>query len=445
VHQTPLQSDGTIHSPTTTKNYNLLNQLISETDENGHTTTTTYNVYGNPTQITRPDGAQESYTYTPKGRLKQKTNPDNTTITYQHDPKGHLLEETHLDPQGNILKKETYSYKTHLLQTKTDAMGLTTTYQYDGAGRKIKEQIGNTKTILYTYDDHGRLIKKEQEGRQEIYEYDWLDRLTAKTLQDQGTPFAKEAYSYNLYGKQTHKTIWQTPEQTAHYWSHYHSDGRIKCRFNPLNQVTIWDYKRPLHELSGQVQVRIIHDPLGRPHIETEDTHHRLATTESFDKGRQVSLTRYEYDPAGNCIKEHSLIMADGQPLREYWLQKQYNNRGHLATQTEQPQGRKTQYHYDNMGRLAHKIKPDGVGLLYTYDALGRLKTLTSTDNTIAYTYSYDLHDNITQIQDHIQGRLKQRTPNDAQNVKLKMQEKNPTRFRKKISKRRKFHDEVTK
>jgi hypothetical protein len=38
-------------------------------------------------------------------------------------------------------------------------MGLVTTYNYDGAGRKISENVGQNKIIRYEYDDFGRIIK----------------------------------------------------------------------------------------------------------------------------------------------------------------------------------------------------------------------------------------------------------------------------------------------
>ena len=62
------------------------------------------------------------------------------------------------------------------------------------------------------------------------------------------------------------------------------------------------------------------------------------------------------------------------------------------------------------MGRLSTKQLPSQVELYYTYDSLGRLKTLVSSDQTVSYTYSYDLHDNPVEIQDHVSGNLLKRT-----------------------------------
>jgi RHS repeat-associated protein len=57
---------------------------------------------------------------------------------------------------------------------------------------------------------------------------------------------------------------------------------------------------------------------------------------------------------------------------------------------------------YDRHGRLHTIVKPDGVVLTHTYDLFGRLLTLTSSDETIHYTYTYDLKDNVLSATDEI-------------------------------------------
>lgn len=169
-------ANGNILKPAAYKKYNVLNQMVGETDEKGRQTTYSYNVYGNPTQITYPDGAKETFNYYPCGWLKEKHQADGTVISYQYDAKGHILNETFLDKNGNKFKSEEYLYKGPLLVSKKDDRGLVTTYAYDGAGRKIGETVEGLKTIRYSYDGFDRLIRKEEEGRVELIDYDGLDR-----------------------------------------------------------------------------------------------------------------------------------------------------------------------------------------------------------------------------------------------------------------------------
>jgi YD repeat-containing protein len=400
----PLQdSEGQQIFPTIRNKYNLLNQLISQIDENGHETQYSYNIYGSPIKILYPDQAQERFIYTRQGWLKQKWNADGTSISYDYDAKGQLKEKQYLNKQGITVKEEKYDNQGPLLLSETDSMGLITSYVYDGAGRKIEEHI-DLKSIYYFYDDFNRLIKKEQNGRQEIFEYDWLDRLITKTSRDSlGNLYAKEAYEYDIQGNQISTTTWQTPDQQSIYRSQHHSTNLLQWKENPLKHRTQWEYDDSHTNTHGQqVQLRTISDALRRPIKETDDAHHRLAKLEHYDGQKQLSCTQYYYDPMGHLATERILVMKNGQHLREYGITRSYNKRGLLKLETEMPQGKTTHYHYDTMNRLIEKEKPDGIKLTYTYDALGRLQTLKSSDETISYTYTYDLHDNITQVQDHV-------------------------------------------
>lgn len=102
----------------------------------------------------------------------------------------------------------------------------------------------------------------------------------------------------------------------------------------------------------------------------------------------------------GHITKRQADVISEGIKQREYAIHNTYNSRGLLESETEMPSGKKTSYTYNSMGNLEVKIKPDGILLYHTYDALGRLKTLSSSDKTIHYVYTYDFHNNIIQVED---------------------------------------------
>lgn len=396
-------SDGTLFSGVLIKEYNLLNQAISITNENGHTTKYAYNTYGNPTKISYPDQTKERLIYYPCGWLKEKIQADQTSIFYRYDAKGHLIEETFKDEQGNLLKTEKYHYKGPLLQYKTDAMGLKTRYEYDGAGRKIKETIGHLKTIHYRYDDFDQLIEKREEDRVETQEYDLIGQVIGKEVHENGILVSKEAYTYDIQGNPTTKTVWQSLDHAAIYTVRYYSDGAIKWKEDPLGNRTRYSYDHATpYALGHHIKTIKILDPLGRLTRETYDPYNRLSKKEIFDQDRCVSLTEWAYDAAGNCIKEKALVMTNGEPIRDYWIERNYNRRVLLEEEIEMPKSKSTKYHYDRMQRLLQKIKPNGDEIDYAYDSLGRLKALTASNGSIAYLYDYDLHDNITKVEDSI-------------------------------------------
>lgn len=400
--------NGGILQPSTTKVYNVLNQAIEETDENGHTTKYTYNVYGSPTHITYPDNSQECFSYYPSGWLKKKVSADGTTQSFSYDPKGHLLKETFYDAKGAELKWMRYSYKGDLLLSRQDSMGLLTLYEYDRAGRKIKETIGGTKTIHYHYDGLNRILKKEESGLVELIAYDDLNRPISKIQQnDKDHIFTKEEYVYDIQGNQIEKNVWQCPGKPASYSSHYNPDGSLQWKKDPLENLTSWKYTHEnLNAIKQKVELRTMLDPLERTTKEIYDSSHRLAVHNIYDSNQIVSSAEFYYDAVGHLTKELSKVysLGDRKFLREYSVLRTYNSRGLVETETEMPGDKKITYSYDSMKRLIKKVKPDGVELQYTYTALGKVATLKSSDGTISYTFKYDFHGNLIEAKDLVNG-----------------------------------------
>ena len=85
----------------------------------------------------------------------------------------------------------------------------------------------------------------------------------------------------------------------------------------------------------------------------------------------------------------------------------QYDTLGRVTTSYQafgHPEQKVTAFGYNDAGHKTKVIKFDGTIIHYTHDVLGRVATMTSTDNTIAYEYTYDLNDNVISIVDAIQG-----------------------------------------
>jgi YD repeat-containing protein len=149
---------------------------------------------------------------------------------------------------------------------------------------------------------------------------------------------------------------------------------------------------------------------LKRPTYELEDAFQRVIKREVLENNSSFSCMQFNYDAEGNPTKEEATVLVNGQPKREYGIIRTYNNRGLLESETEIPNGKITRFQYDAMGRLQHKQKPDGVFLHHVYDALGRLQALASSDHTVAYSYTYDLHDHLIQVYDHVHAITQKRT-----------------------------------
>ncbi|MBQ4481413.1 MAG: RHS repeat-associated core domain-containing protein [Victivallales bacterium] len=132
------------------------------------------------------------------------------------------------------------------------------------------------------------------------------------------------------------------------------------------------------------------------------------AVAQSLSADGSQRTTRYEYDAAGNMVRETS---PDGTSVQyEYDLKGNltleygdtyrvayaYDHRSRLVVMTtwRTPDGSgpgdTTTWSYDTRGRMVRKTYADGSHVDYTYDADGNVLTRTSARGIIA-TYTYDL------------------------------------------------------
>ena len=342
--------------------------------------------------------------------MKRSCDPDGTSVCYEYDPKGRLTYERTFDAAQNMLKEERFHYKGPPLDYKKDAMGVRTHFYYDGAGRKIKEVKGDFKVITYRYDAFDRIIEKREDDRIELTHYDAVGQTIGKTWYDKGIIVRKEGYSYDLQGNLLEKKVWFDEHQQAIDLTLYNSDGTLRCRVDPMQRRTHYSYDYGIpYPGGGFVKKVTTTDPLGRETIDLFDPYGRVVERKILENNQTVSSFRWVYDQEGRCIKELASVMAEGKAIRDFWVERKHNSSGLLIEETEMPAKRRIAYHYDSMKRMIEKKKPNGVSLITTYDALGRKKTFSSTDGSVSYEYTYDLHDNIIEIKDLVNHCVQER------------------------------------
>lgn len=409
-------SSNEIIIPQVSKKYNPLNQVIEETDENNHTTTFSYNLYGDPTEIIHPDNSIEKFSYYPCGWLKQHWKEDGTSIRYYYNSYGNITREEWLDPNGLVLKYQEYFYKGNQLRSKIDASGLTTTYTYNLAGLKETESIGNTKTIHYKYDDFGRKINvfvldENNKVYSEKFEYDWLDRIISQTIQDGAeTFFRHEEFEYDLFGNQISNKIYHADDKVAIYKKHYDVFGNLVLQENPLHHQKKWFYNYHYKNHMGQDVLQIERvDSLRRKTVEEYDAYQRVVKREMYEKEILLSRTQFFYDGKGNLTLQKIAIINNGEILGEYSVQRGYNNRGLMISETELPLEKEMFLVYNSKGKVIQKINPNKVILYYGYDYLDRIETISSSDDSVDYSFSYDLNDNPIFVKDNVRNSFQHR------------------------------------
>jgi len=288
----------------------------------------------------------------------------------------------------------------------TDALGRTITYSYDGGGRLIRTDFADGSHVRSAYYANGQLAEAVDElGRIRRHEYDSLDRLLA-VIDPVGQ---RTEYSYDEAGnKLTQKdalgriTRWE-----------YDLLNRNTARILPMAQRESFAY-----DVAGHQTART--DFMGRTTVIEYDLNGR-PTRASFADGR---VEQTAYDAAGNRVSATTL---DGT-----WRWT-YNVRNQVIRE-EQPNAT-LEYSFDIGGnRTEMRVRgEDGVfrRTTFAYDALDRMNAITDqrTTGSLTTTFAFDAIGNRTERNDangaktsyayDSRNRLRQLTTRNAANAVL--------------------------
>jgi len=370
------------HLPLVTKSYTSSNSLfLSYTDSLGHTTNYGYDQAFCLATVTNALGHVIAFAWDHnQQQITKKTDALGRTWRYEWNGQGRLLTET--DPAG---KNTRYTYDNlNNCLTRTDPLGRVTRYVYDQSGSqllKVIDPLGNETAL--TYDARGNILTlTDPKGQTTSFEYDSLDRLTKRTGPDgrflsyefdvagnlvvQRDELGRETKgTYDKAGNLLTKTY---PDGTTLVMT-YDNAGLKLTETDGLNRVTKFAY-------DGFGRVTSVVYPDGTTMNREYDTEGRLVT----QRDALGNETKFEYDPLGR-------VLAVIDPAGSRW-QTQYDLADRKTTETD-PLGRITGYTYDPLDRVTELNRPDGKKVKHTYDAVGNL--LTTTDalgNT--WTWNYD-------------------------------------------------------
>lgn len=111
-----------------------------------------------------------------------------------------------------------------------------------------------------------------------------------------------------------------------------------------------------------------------------------------------LSFLEKTYDLEGNCIEK---IETDQEQNVIHKVQWEYDSFSNI-TKTLENEKKITLYTYTRSGKLETITKPDLVVLFYEYDKLGRNSRQYSSDQSVDYTYIYNLNDDLISSTDNI-------------------------------------------
>ncbi len=214
-----------------------------------------------------------------------------------------------------------------------------------------------------------------------------LGRYAGKVLQ-------KISYEYDLLGNRT-QTLRTTEAGESLTSVLYNGESQPLTITDPEGHTTHYSYDYTHRNENGQFVLKItITDPHGKNTHQIHDVCgrlHQVITQDPF--GLQLAKQEVYYDVMGRCIRTIDTVMDNGQDTRKYVNAWSYHPSGQeelFVEGADSPEQKITKTHYNTLSQKEILFKPDGQEIYHTYDELGRLKTINSKDDSIAYLYKYN-------------------------------------------------------
>ncbi|MGA8164442.1 MAG: RHS repeat-associated core domain-containing protein [Waddliaceae bacterium] len=363
--------------------------------------------------------AHRKDTYNLNGTVNKKILKNGTYVLLQYDHQNNLIQEDTYSSDGTSLRTLQYRYQGKNLVAKVDAMGEAAEYAYDGAGRKIA-QISHGGDHLYreeyACDSLGRLAlikkwhgEKEEDYIQYITEYDNADRVIEKRIEDHaGNVCSRRCYVYDINDHCIEEVTYQEENSRSVQSTQYSSYHLPIKSCNALGYTTYFTYDFAHVDSFGQKVLKVTAtDPKGVQTITVKDTHGRDISIQKYNASKVLlSSEQMAYDERGLKVAHAADAIVNGKSERQYQVVWTYDCMERSQAIVEDPlsKNKRTTMTYTSMGALRKQTQPNGVVLTCQYDSLGRKISLTSSDNSIHYLYTYDRNDRLLTSQDVLTG-----------------------------------------
>lgn len=404
-------SQGKLFRPIQTIEYDVLGYPVTIKDPLGNITHQENTLRGKPFQITYSDGSQEKLIYNLDGTLKEKVEKNGTSLHYYYDYKKRPTRTETYSSAGILLSTQNIEYNNFHPIKEIDALGHTTVNQYDRQGRLVKVSKEDAEEH-YNYDSLGRKNQTKvffgpnpQDYTLKVCEYDLLNRVIEERVEDAfGTILRKQTCVYDTDGNKIRVDI-HTDEGISSTHTSYNILNLPTQIVDPLGNTSKILYRYDYKDSYGvTVPYSETIDPKGNVTISICNTIGKIAKTQKKNSfGELIQQREYFYNGNGQLIETKETVITPGSPDRKVITQWDYNTIGDLIECTEAvgtPEQKKTQHLYNTFGQKIQTIKPDGTFIYFTYDQKGLLATVSSSDNTLSYAYTYDLNDNPIQVAD---------------------------------------------
>ncbi|MEK7686213.1 MAG: LamG-like jellyroll fold domain-containing protein [Verrucomicrobiota bacterium] len=427
----PFTTNNTV---TTTYVVNEVGWRLCETNALGDATAYAYDLNGNPVRVQDVLGRVFRRAYDPNGNLLSTTDGMGQLTTHAYDAAN---QRTNTTDRTGTNKWLTFYTTRGKVERVTDPLGHTVTNIYDAANRveRISNPLGQTSTNLY--DANGNLVAWfDKLGQRWSKTYDRLNRVIADTdplgntrqaaydvagrLQQSITPNGYP--SIHFYDGRGRLTKWKDAEGFDWLYT-YDGNGNIVdiedalhghyvMAYGPRNERMLernqdnfeWRYdydellrlqrqtdpngttRTPDYDPAGRVRL-VDFSTLRRDTFDYDDNDNPRTISRRF--GGLTTATRFVYDALDRPIEQtdaHAQTVLYGyDPLGRVTsvtypgsktLTNIYDPLGRLTNQMDWAT-RQMSYDYDKAGRLIRRAYPNGVVQTNSFDTAGRITGLS--------------------------------------------------------------------
>ncbi|SFD59172.1 DUF6531 domain-containing protein [Streptomyces aidingensis] len=349
-----------------------------------------YDAQGNLAKIYNSSGLPYTFTYDDEHRIVAWEDRNGHWYRYAYDEAGRC---TGTEGAGGYLASSIVydpdRYRTHF----TDALGNTTTYQFNDAYQLVAETDPLGNTIRREWDRYDRLLSvTDPGGHRTRYGYDEHGRVSRITRPDGRDMTVR----YNQQGL----PVLITEADGTTWRQEYDDAGNRTAVIDPLGAATRFEYGAFGHlvamvdELGGRTTLEC--NAAGLPTVVVDPT---------------GSRTEYRHDPLGRVIEATDPLGAvtrmqwtlEGLPLLRVGPQGEtqqwsWDAEGNCLSITD-PAGGVVRFEPGPFGLLLSRTAPDGARLYLTHDAELQVTSVTGPHG-LTWTYRYDAVGNVIQEED---------------------------------------------